>query len=159
MVDRRQRSLPVFRELPELPKTPKVDEVRRRLGGRIGTGPRVGEVVHLTVGDDHVPGVILADSGERCDVWVGSGTVRRVQTEAARGFQGEVPSAIRAIASDITIFASLAEGQRVVATLDGEHVEVTLAEKCRYGALVVRDDDVLMGVGFRMLTPAGGTPC
>jgi hypothetical protein len=46
-----------------------------------------------------------------------------------------------------------------MASLDGELVEVTLAEKCRYGALVVRDDDVLMGVGFRMLAPAGGASC
>jgi hypothetical protein len=136
-----------------------VDEVRRRLGGRVESGPRVGEVVRITAGGEELSGVILAAAGERVDVWVGQGTVRRVHADAAFRLRGDVPSELRTIASDVTVFASLAEGQRVMASLDGELVEVTLAEKCRYGALVVRDDDVLMGVGFRMLAPAGGADC
>ena len=48
MDDRSLRSLPLYRDVPELPKTPKVDEVRKRLGGRQGTGPRVGRVVRVT---------------------------------------------------------------------------------------------------------------
>lgn len=159
MTERRPRSLPVFRDLPDLPRTPKVDEVRKRLGGRASSGPRVGEVVRIRAEGEELSGVILAATGERVDVWVGQGTVRRVQADAVSRFRGEVPLELRTIASDITVFASLAEGQRVMATLDGDLIEVTLAEKCRYGALVVRDDDVLMGVGFRMLSPAGGADC
>jgi len=159
MSERRPRSLPVFRDLPELPRTPKVDEVRKRLGGRVESGPRVGEVVRIMAEGKEMPGVILAATGERVDVWVGQGSVRRVHVDAAAHFRGDVPRELRTIASDVTVFASLAEGQRVMASLDGELVEVTLAEKCRYGALVVRDDDVLMGVGFRMLAPAGGANC
>lgn len=159
MTQRLQRSLPLFRDVPDLPRTPRVDEVRKRLGGRVSTGARVGEVVGIVAGGEPLAGVVLAHANERVDVWVGSGTVRRVHEDAASSFAGEVPTTLRAVASDITIFASLAEGQRVMASLDGELVEVTLAEKCRYGALVVRDDDVLLGVGFRMLAPAGGAAC
>jgi hypothetical protein len=159
MPQRPQRSLPLFRDVPDLPKTPRVDEVRKRLGGRVSTGARVGEVVGIVADGEALAGVILAHANERVDVWVGAGTVRRVHEDATSAFAGDVPTMLRAVASDITIFASLAEGQRVMASLDGELVEVTLAEKCRYGALVVRDDDVLMGVGFRMLAPAGGAAC
>ena len=81
MDDRSLRSLPLYRDVPELPKTPKVDEVRKRLGGRQGTGPRVGRVVRVTMGSGLVPGVILAESDERCDVWVGAGTMRREESE------------------------------------------------------------------------------
>jgi hypothetical protein len=159
MPQRPQRSLPLFREVPDLPKTPRVDEVRKRLGGRVATGARVGQVVGIVADGEPITGVVLAHANDRVDVWVGSGTVRRVHEDAASSVPGAVPQALRAVASDVTVFASLAEGQRVMASLDGELVEVTLAEKCRYGALVVRDDDVLMGVGFRMLAPAGGGAC
>ena len=47
MPQRPQRSLPLFRDVPDLPKTPRVDEVRKRLGGRVSTGARVGEVVGI----------------------------------------------------------------------------------------------------------------
>lgn len=159
MDDRSLRSLPLYRDVPELPKTPKVDEVRKRLGGRQGTGPRVGRVVRVPMGSGLVSGVILAESEERCDVWVTAGTMRRVHPAEAMRFDGEVSRELRTVASDITVFASLAEGQRVVANLRGDLTEVTLAEKCMFGAIVIRDDDMLMGVGFRMLAPAGGSAC
>ena len=159
MTDRSQRTLPLFREVPELPKSPKVDEVRKRLGGRQGSGPRVGQVVRVVSDEGVVAGVILAGNEMRCDVWVGAGSMRRVHPDAATLYDGAVSKELRAVAADITIFASLAEGQRVVANLKGELTEVTLAEKCLFGAIVIRDDDVLMGVGFRMLSPAGGAAC
>ena len=68
MPRRPQRSLPLFRDVPDLPKTPRVDEVRKRLGGRVCTGARVGEVVGIVADGEALAGVILAHANERVDV-------------------------------------------------------------------------------------------
>jgi hypothetical protein len=41
---------------------------------------------------------------------------------------------------------------------DGNPSEGTLFEKCRYGALIARDDRQIMAVGFRKLYPLSPRP-
>ena len=59
------------------------------------------------------------------------------------------------ISADAHVFARLAEGQPVrYADDQGGLLGGKLVEKCRYGALVVRDDGAVVAVGFRKLWPA-----
>src|SRR5690606_6751799 len=64
------------------------------------------------------------------------------------------------IAGDARLFGQLVEGQLVRYAEDSGHlVTGRVVEKCRWGALVLRDDGAVVAVGFRKLwpSPAGGT--
>jgi len=63
----------------------------------------------------------------------------------------------RSLLAEVRLFATLKEGQRVrFAEKDGSAGELSvgmLVEKCRYGALVAKDDGRILAVGFRRLWP------
>ena len=81
--------------------------------------------------------------------------LRRVPPAAVERNEGATPSALSTIAADAHVFARLAEGQPVrYADDSGGLLGGKLIEKCRYGALVVRDDGAVVAVGFRKLWPA-----
>ena len=87
------------------------------------------------------------------------GSVARGST-TLEPFTGAAPEELRRVATDARLFASLREGQQVryVDPLDGMTTG-TLVEKCRYGALVLREgDETVLGVGFSRVWPlaAGG---
>jgi hypothetical protein len=145
-----------------------VDDVRKRLGGRASTDPRAGDLVMVTApGGRELPGVVLFASGEDMDVWVeqpgsavvtalGAGIVRRARGEDVGPLRGVASKDLTAVASDARVFGGLLEGQRI-RYQSGEGLdEGTLVEKCRFGALVERDDGALVGVGFRRIWPAHG---
>ena len=68
---------------------------------------------------------------------------------------GAAPTALAKIAADAHIFSRLAEGEQIrYADDSGGLLAGKLVEKCRYGALVVRDDGAVVAVGFRKLWPA-----
>lgn len=144
---------------------PRVDAVRQQLGGRASTQAALpleaGELVRLR-GDDApgAAGVVLFAADDERHVFSGQGRVRRTQLDNLEPFTGAAPDELRRVATDARLFASLREGQQVryVDPLDGMTTG-TLVEKCRYGALVLREgDETVLGVGFSRVWPlaAGG---
>jgi hypothetical protein len=153
----------------------RVDEVRRRMGGRASSDPGVGQLVRLRLSDEY--GVVLFRTGEQLDVWLGGGKVQRTGQAAVEPLRPSTEPAdphssdsagrrtagparpaqlpeLLGVAADVRVFASLNEGARVRYSATSDSMEEgTLVEKCRYGALILRDDNTLMGVGFRRIWP------
>lgn len=135
--------------LTALDEAPRVDAVRRTLGGRARGRSGAGELVRF----GERTGVVLFASDTHFEVWVEPGVVHHVAREDAVG-SGRPPSALGRIAEDARAFASLEEGARVrVSTERGAELG-TLIEKCRFGAIVERADGTLVGVGFRKIAAA-----
>lgn len=135
---------------------PTADAIRRRLGGRASTEAGAGEIVRVTTdGGAERVGVVLFTRGEDLDVWTDHGVVRRARRDHVEAATRDtaVSKDLGAVASDARIFGGLAEGQRVRYQHDAGLSEGVLVEKCRFGALLLRDDGVLLGVGFRRIWP------
>ena len=143
-------------------KKPSLDDARNRLGGRTtdeepappGIGP--GSIVQVAANDGtkHVAVVVFANATE-IHVLIDGKRLRRVPPAAVESNEGATPSSLETIAADAHVFARLAEGHPVRYADDkGGLLGGKLVEKCRYGALVVRDDGAVVAVGFRKLWPA-----
>lgn len=169
----RKLSLPLFNlaRTPVLdPSTtdqkPTVDAVRKRLGGRGSTEADAGDLVTLTTpGGGKLQGVIVFASGDNLDVWIDQdtasrtapprvGVVRRAHRAHVAPLRVAPSRDLDAMANDARVFGALLEGQRILFQTDEGVGEGTLVEKCRFGALVQRDDGTLVGVGFRRIWPA-----
>ena len=152
----RKLGLPVT-DAAEAGALPAVDAVRKQLGGRAST-EHAGSVVAVRVSDGGVlPAVVLFSAGDERHVFTGNGQVRRTRASQLERHGGEVPAPLRRVAADATVFATLSEGDRVryADPLDGVATG-TLVEKCRYGALVLREaDETVLGVGFSRVWPMG----
>lgn len=147
------RKLPVLWTSAE--RRPTVDAVRAKLGGRAATERGAGDVVAVDVGGGlSQTGVVIFTRGQDVDVWTDEGVVRRARWDAVRRVEGEAPEAFAQVAADAATFGGLAEGQRVRFRHDAGTSEGTLVEKCKFGALVERDDRTIVGVSFRRLWPA-----
>lgn len=147
------RKLPVLWPFGE--RKPTVDVVRAKLGGRASTDRGAGEVVSVDVGGGlSQTGVVIFTRGEDVDVWTGEGVVRRARWNVVQIVHGPAPDALAQVAADAATFAGLAEGQRVRFRHDTGTGEGTLVEKCKFGALVERDDQTVVGVSFRRLWPS-----
>jgi hypothetical protein len=133
-----------------------IDAVRSSLGGRVEgpPDPDIGSICTIE-GRDAAPVVVLFAEGDEAHVWVGDGLVRRVHRAWLRPSMGEVAAVLARVATDIRALGALEEGERVSFLAKGTaqaRVEAGwLLEKCRFGALVERDDGVVVGVGFRRL--------
>jgi hypothetical protein len=148
----RRFSLPLT---PDSLRKPTVDAIRKRLGGRASTEAGAGDVVVITTdGGATLTGVVLFVRGEDLDVWIDQNRVRRSRRSTTRTVSAPVPRELTDIANDARVFAGLMEGQRVRYQHDDGLGEGLLVEKCRFGALLQRDDGVLVGVGFRKIWPA-----
>ena len=143
-------------------KKPSLDDARNRLGGRTqdetlappGIGPGTIVQVLANDGSKHVAVVVFANSTE-VHVLIDGTKLRRVPPDAVELNEGATPSSLSKIAADAHVFARLGEGQPVrYADDSGGLLGGKLVEKCRYGALVVRDDGAVVAVGFRKLWPA-----
>jgi hypothetical protein len=133
----------------------RVDAVRKRLGGRATSDAGPGEVVHIVrAGAPDVVGVVLFASGQELHVMTDEVTVRRTSRANVSPARGATSEALAALAADARVFGSLSEGQRVRYVEGAALAEGSLVEKCRYGAIVLRDDRALVGVGFRKIWPA-----
>ena len=145
---------------PKLSGAPTVDEMRIRLGGRARTVARAGELVSFVEAGETRIGVIVASAGDCVDVWIVPADLRRIPPADLHHCEGPPGRDLQAVVMSLKIFASLWEGQRVlIASRYGGSITATVRHKCRYGAIVVRDDGVVMGAGFRALFPAGGAAC
>ena len=151
----RRFSLPLT---PDSLRKPTVDAIRKRLGGRASTEGGAGDVVTITTegGATHI-GVVLFVRGEDLDVWVDQGRVRRARRSRTKPVSAPISKELVDIANDARVFGRLMEGQRVRYQHDDGFSEGRLVEKCRFGALLERDDGVLVGVGFRKIWPASAS--
>ena len=164
---RGRRTLPLFDSLvrrdasaqpaESLGDRTTLEAARRRLGGKGESDATAGAVVrYLGAGDAPEEGVVVYAAGDEVDVWLEGDRVRRT-TRAWVEPATALTAAQREVAGDARVYAALVEGSRVrVVGAGDETTEAVLVEKCRYGALVARDDGTLMAVGFRKLVPAGG---
>lgn len=135
-------------------KKPTTDAVRKRLGGRASTEPGAGEIVSLTTeGGATRVGVVLFARGEDVDVWTDHGVVRRARRTCVTPCREEVSKELSQVADDARIFGAMCEGQRVRYQHEAGLDEGVVVEKCRFGALLRRDDGVILGVGFRRIWP------
>ena len=126
--------------------------MRARLGGRARTDPQAGRVVCFL--DTGATGVVLFGHGDEVHVFSNAGWVRRTTADALTQVD-EPPEDLNAVANDVRVFAALEEGHRVRFQDLAGMAQGTLIEKCRYGAVVRRDDETVMGVGFRRIWPLG----
>lgn len=152
---------------PLAKKKPSIDAARDRLGGRLTSedvsppGIALGLVVGVakSPGKDGtkgsiIPGIVIYASRAEVHVLLDGVRLRRVQPDSVRPFVGEVSLALSKIAGDATLFANLVEGDSVrYAGDDGTLVMAKVVEKCRWGALVAREDGAVIAVGFRKLWP------
>jgi hypothetical protein len=148
-----RRTLPLSIRVVESP--PSVDAVRKRLGGRQSTEPGSGEIVALTARDGtEQVAVVLFVRGDTLDLWL-DGIIRRV-SRADVSAPGRTPSSeLIAMANDARVFGQLVEGQMVQYEREGTILSAKLIEKCRFGALLLREDGSIVGVGFRKVWPSG----
>ena len=117
---------------------------REKLGGRVTSHGRGGEIVRI--GEE--AGVVVWSDEAQCDVWIGDDRIKRVRADEATAAAEAV---MLDVAADARAFATLEEGARVVFD---EKVAGRLLEKCRWGALVARDDGRIFAVGFRRFVRA-----
>ncbi|HEY5377467.1 MAG TPA: hypothetical protein VIK01_27495 [Polyangiaceae bacterium] len=129
-----------------------IEAVRARLGGRARTDPQAGRVVCFL--DTGATGVVLFGHGDEVHVFSNAGWVRRTTADALTQVD-EPAEDLNDVANDVRVFAALEEGHRVRFQDLGGMAQGTLIEKCRYGAVVRRDDETVMGVGFRRIWPLG----
>ncbi|MEZ4296356.1 MAG: hypothetical protein R3B70_15400 [Polyangiaceae bacterium] len=148
------RKLPLLASL-DPGKKPTVDAIRAKLGGRASTETGAGDLVTVDAGAGLThTGIIIYTRGEEVDVWTGEGVVRRARWSLVRRSPAPIPDELRGVSADAAVFGGIAEGQRVRYRHDTGTAEGTVVEKCKFGALVERDDRTLVGVSFRRLWPA-----
>lgn len=155
------------KEKAATPKKPSIDAARARLGGRIAdatappAGLAPGAVVTFALSSGRrMPGVIVFASKEEVHVLLDAIRLRRLTPEDVMLHDGVVGVDLEKVAGDARLFGLLAEGQAVrYADESGSLVDGKVVEKCRWGALVLRDDGAVVAVGFRKLwpSPAGGS--
>lgn len=143
-------SLPLFDDvLRAAGATPTIARARQKLGGSGTTDERAGSPVADANG---AVGVVLYANGDELDVVVGSAGVVRRSAASQWSVLDAVPPELRELAATIVRFARLREGDRVAFALrDASPGEGLLFEKCRYGALVARDDRTILALGYQSL--------
>jgi len=137
--------------LADAPRSPTVDAARTRLGGREASDPGAGDLVAF---DGDRLGVVLFARGDQLEVWIDDGLVRRVHRSATRAADAVIPAELAEVADAARAFAALEEGARVRYRDEVRVAEGRLVEKCRFGALIERDDGSIVAVGFRRVSAA-----
>lgn len=148
----RRLALPLFGDLLEKPpKAPTLEGARKRLGGKANRNAQTGAVVRLIDDEPRAFGIVLYADEYELDVLLGGKLLRKTKPELTLPADVEMVDA--ALLADVRVFASLEEGQRVRFAEDSGTTDGLLVEKCRYGALVAKDDGKILAVGFRKLWP------
>ncbi len=141
---------------------PSIDVARARLGGKPEVDEAKGAAFlcgqHVSfgaAGAERTTGIVVYASPSEVHVMLDAARVRRVAAGEVATEGGEPLGALATIAADVRVFSLLTEHHAVrYATASGELEGGKLVEKCRYGALVLRGDGVIVAVGFRKLWPA-----
>ncbi len=155
MGERSRFSLPSLGLMAARAGAPSVDEARVALGGRVSTEPGAGSCVSVTMKRGAAAiGVLVCLNGDERDVWIGDGRFVRVTAKDVSVLV-EVESSLLPVAADATLFGALMEGEYVIyVERRGIELPGTLAEKCRYGALVSTAEKKIVAVSFRRLRMA-----
>lgn len=147
--------------LPVVGKKPSIEAARSRLGGRLDGGPAPagfapGRVVSFALpGGRRRAAVVVYAGGDEIHVLLDPVRLRRMQPDEIGAHEGPVDDEMTKLAADAQLFGLLVEGQAIRYADDaGALVDGKLIEKCRWGALVARDDGAVVAVGFRKLWPA-----
>jgi hypothetical protein len=149
----RKLGLPLTDDRRSDSETPTIERARQRLGGKGSTSAYAGEIV--TVAGSTSAGVVVFASDEECDVFVAAGFVKRTRRANVAPASCTVDSPLRELSAEARVCASLAEGKRVrFEEPSGDLCEGLMFEKCRYGALIAKDDGTVVAVGFRKVWPA-----
>jgi hypothetical protein len=154
--------LPVFgaTEQKTPTKKPSADAARQRLGGRLEAsdvgGARPGRVVSIGFPNGtRCAAVVLWCGAREAHVLLDGIRLRRMSPSDLDAHEGAVEEELAKIAADAHLFGLLVEGDDVrYADERGGLRDGRLVEKCRWGALVLRDDGAIVAVGFRKLWPA-----
>ncbi|MBK8170485.1 MAG: hypothetical protein IPK60_09080 [Sandaracinaceae bacterium] len=146
----KKNSLPVFTgEPPRSP--PTVDDARQGLGGRAQTTNEAGLAVRLSSG---TLGIVVFASGDTFDVCTKDGRFHRTVKESVTHVDAALPTELVEIAADARTFASMQEQQRIRYQSPRREIrEGLLIEKCRYGALVLNEDQKVLAISFRRIWP------
>jgi hypothetical protein len=145
-------------------KKPSIDAARARLGGRVTAADvpvqrfTPGVAVTFAVGRSaaarRMPGVVVFASVAEIHVLLDGIRLRRLRPIDLELHVGELDIELEKLAADARLFGQLDEGQSVRYANDaGDLVSGKVVEKCRWGALVLRDDGAIVAVGFRKLWP------
>jgi hypothetical protein len=157
-----KKGLPLLQDEPRpAPKRPSVDVARARLGGKPdGDDPLPGfppgqRVSFALSSGARRSGVVIYACAAEVHVLLDSVRLRRFPPDDVAREDGVLEAELGKLAADARIFGLLEEGQPVRFTNEaGELHEGRLIERCRYGALVLREDGAIVAVGFRKLWPA-----
>lgn len=154
-------NLPVVGKPAEAaPKKPSIEVARSRLGGRVdGSAPPSGFVPGRIVsfalpGGRRRAAVVVYAGADEIHVLLDSVRLRRLKPDEIGAHDGPIDDEMTKVAADARVFGLLVEGQSIRYAGDGGAlVDGKLVEKCRWGALVGRDDGAVVAVGFRKLWP------
>ena len=140
---------------PPVSRTP-LESARVRLGGQaVPSLSAPGSLIEASMRDgSRRAAVVLWSSQSHCEAWFDDGLARRVSMTAVSPGVGAVPETLVRVAAEIRVFIAMTEGERVKWTRGAEVADGRIAEKCRYGAIVVTSEGRLIAVGFRKLWPA-----
>jgi hypothetical protein len=160
-------------EDPRPAKKPTLESARSRLGGRasdvpasvedptiVAKGLAPGKVVSYALPNGkRRAGVVVYAGSDEVHVLLDPMRLRRVEPAELSGHDvardGVLDDELTRLAADAHVFGLLAEGQTIrYADEEGTLVIGKLVEKCRWGALVAREDGAVVAVGFRKLWPA-----
>jgi hypothetical protein len=143
----------LFGDLAEKKRAPTLENARKRLGGKAGRSAQTGAVVRLIdeVRDTPSVGIVLYGDEHELEVLVARQLLRKTKPELT--LPAEVDSVDAALLAEVRVFGALEEGQRVRFADGSGTADGLLVEKCRYGALVAKDDGKILAVGFRKLWP------
>ncbi len=154
-----KKNLPVVGKPP--PKKPTMEVARSRLGGRMDGGPAPagfapGRVVTFALGSGkRRAGVVVYAGADEIHVLLDPVRLRRLQPAELEPHEGPLDDELVKLAADARVFGGMVEGQAIRYADDaGTLLDGKLIEKCRWGALVARDDGAVVAVGFRKLWPA-----
>jgi hypothetical protein len=162
MTEARKRPAPTTGQVPAvrvdksgLPFS--LDSARRKLGGRssVPSEQPPGALVQATLSDGTChAGILLWVHDRRCDVWFDDGFARRAHAEVVTLRARPTPDSLVLVEAEVRLFSALAEGAHVRWSRATGLAEGRIAEKCRYGAIVVTPAGQMVAVGFRKLWPA-----
>ena len=145
------RRLPVLGD--ERPLT-LVEAAHLAYGGRGASAAGIGELVLVrdAAGAEQAA-VVLFVEGDELDVILDDRTLAHTPRECCRPLAPPHPLALTSLRADALRFSRIDELDRVRFRVGSRVEHGMLAEKCRHGAIVMRDDGSLQGVSFRDLNP------
>ncbi len=103
--------------------------------------------------EDSRAAVILAEDGGARWLWRLGAPLRKAPLEQLEPWDAPPSPTLQESQRCVREFMALQEGDRVRARSRHGEQTGTLVEKCRFGALIMREDRSVLAVGFQALSP------